>query len=245
MRTARVSPQSSGRLIYADRYSNFATALEAATGNTLVLRTSMVVSTATAVTATTKLKFEGVGLLQKSGSGTITFQGIGLVDAKSQHPAFSGFAAGDITWTGTDYPKELSLELWETNNTSLSDRLERAATAFKDGSKVVKFIAFPRVITKSVELFDAQSIHFTRGDYPNTATGYPATYPPFLLNNHCGMSADPGAVLYESNSPTNAHLISAKMMFVPGSDGTVEDIQIRIYTSRVIHRRHTMANRRQ
>jgi hypothetical protein len=219
-------PQSGGRVIYADRYPDLATALAAAAGNTLVVRTAMAVSVGTVVTGTTKLRFEAAGLLQKSGSGTITFQGPGLVDAKSQHPAFSGFAVGDITWTGTDYPKELSLELWDTNNTSLSDRLERAASAFKAGGKVVKFIAFPRVITKSVELFDAQSIHFTRGDYPNTATGYPATYPPFLLNNHCAVSADPGAVLYESNSPTNAHLISAKMMFVPGSDGTVEDIQI-------------------
>jgi hypothetical protein len=213
-------------VIYADRYSNFSNALAAATGNTLVVRTPMAVSTGTVVTTTTKLRFEGGGLLQKSASGTITFQGLGLVDAKSQHPGFSGFAPGDITWTGTDYPRELSLELWDTNNTSLSDRLERAASAFKPGTKVVKFIAFPRVITKSVELFDGQSIHFTRGDYPNTATGYPATFPPFLLNNHCAMSADPGTVLYESNSPTNAHLISAKMMFVPGSDGTVEDIQI-------------------
>ncbi|HET6671630.1 MAG TPA: hypothetical protein VFH15_15485, partial [Pyrinomonadaceae bacterium] len=220
-------PQSRERVIYADRYSNFATALAAATGNTLVIRTAMAVSTAALVPATAKLKFEGGGLLQKSGSGTIAFQGLGLVDAKSQHPAFSGFAVGDITWTGTDYPKELSLELWDTNNTSLSDRLERAAAAFKNDSKVVKFIAFPRVITKSVELFDAQSIHFTRGDYANTATGFPSAYPPFLLNDHCRITADPGAVLYESNSPTNAHLIAAKMMYVTGSDGTVEDIQIR------------------
>ncbi|MGI8731939.1 MAG: hypothetical protein ACR2LM_01370 [Pyrinomonadaceae bacterium] len=107
-------PQSRGRVIYANRYSNFATALAAATGNTLVISTSMVVSTGAVVTATTKLRFEGGGLLQKSGSGTITFRGLGLVDAKSQHPAFSGFAVGDITRTGTDYPKELSLELWDT-----------------------------------------------------------------------------------------------------------------------------------
>ena len=219
--------RSQGRLIYADRYPNFAAALTAATGNTLVINKAMAVSEGAVVTATTRLRFERGGLLQKSGSGTIRFQGLGLVDAKSQHPAFSGFAAGDITWMGAEYPKEASLELWDTNNTSLSDRLERAAAAFKDGSKAVKFIAFPRVITKSVELFDAQSIHFTRGDYPNTATGFPATYPPFLLNDHCGVTADPGAVLYESNSPRNAHLIAAKMMFVAGADGTVEDIQIR------------------
>ena len=219
--------QSQGRVIYADRYSSFATALAAATGNTLVVNTMMVVSTGAVVTATTRLRFEGGGLLQKSGSGTMTFQGLGLVDAKSQRPAFSGFAVGDITWTGTDYPKELSLELWDTNNTSLSDRLERAAAAFNNGSKVVRFIAFPRVITKSVELFDAQSIHFTPGEYANTATGYPAAHPPFLLNDHCRITADPGAVLYESNSPTNAHMFAAKMMFVAGSAGAVEDIQIR------------------
>jgi hypothetical protein len=224
--STRVS-QTEGREIHADRYSNFATALAASTGKTLVISTALPVATAAVVPATAKLKFEGVGRLQKSGSGTITFQGIGLVDAKSQRPAFSGFAVGDITWNGPDYPHEVSLELWDTNNTSLSERLERAATAFKEGSKVVRFIAFPRVITKSVELFDAQSIHFTRGDYPNTATGFPATYPPFLLNDHCGVTADPGAVLYESNSPKNTHLIAAKMMFVPGSDGTVEDIHIR------------------
>ena len=220
-------PQSGGRLIYADRYSNFATALAAATGNTLVISSAMPVSTPAVVTATTQLKLEGGGRLQKSGSGTITFQGVGLVDAKSRQPAFSGFAVGDISWTGTDYPKELSLELWDTNNTSLSDRLERAAAAIKNDSKAVTFIAFPRVITKSVEIFDAQSIHFTPGDYANTATGYPATHPPFLLNDHCRITSDPGAVLYESNSPTNAHIFAAKMMFVPGSDGTVEDIQIR------------------
>lgn len=221
------SPESQGRVIYADRYSNFASALAAATGNTLVISTPMVVSTASVVTATTKLKFERGGLLQKSAAGTITFQGLGLVDPKAQRPAFSGFAVGEITWTGIDYPRELSLELWETNNSSLSDRLERAAAAFNNGSKAVKFIAFPRVITKSVELFDAQSIHFTRGDYSNTATGFPSTHPPFLVNDHCQITADPGAVLYESNSPKNAHLIGAKMMFVTGSDGTVEDIQIR------------------
>ncbi len=221
------SPQARGSVIYADRYPNFASALAAATGNTLVISTPMVVSTASVVTATTKLKFERGGLLQKSAAGTITFQGLGLVDPKAQAPTFSGFAVGEITWTGADYPRELSLELWDTNSTSLSDRLERAAAAFNNGSKSVKFIAFPRVITKSVELFDGQSIHFTRGDYTNTATGYPSAHPPFLLNDHCRISADPGAVLYESNSPTNAHMIGAKMMFVAGSDGTVEDIQIR------------------
>jgi hypothetical protein len=187
----------------------------------------MAVSTGAVVTATTKLRFERGGLLQKSGSGTITFQGVGLIDARSRQPAFSGFAVRDITWIGTEYPKELSLELWDTNNTSLSDRLERAAAAFKSDNKAVTFIAFPRVITKSVELFASQGIHFTRGDYDNTATGFPSAFPPFLLNDHSRVTADPGAVLYESKSPRNAHLIAAKMMYVPGSDGTVEDIQIR------------------
>jgi len=104
-------PQSGGRLIYADRYSDFTNALAATTGNTLVINKAMAVSTGAVVTSTTKLRFERGGLLQKSGSGTITFQGGGLVDAKSRQPPFSGFAVGDITWIGTDYPKELSLEL--------------------------------------------------------------------------------------------------------------------------------------
>jgi hypothetical protein len=220
-------PQSNGRVVYADRYRDFASALAAATGSTLVVNKALLVSTAAVVSPTTKLRFERDGLLRKAGSGTITFQGVGLVDAKSQRPAFAGFGVGDITWTGADHPKELSLELWDTNNNSLSDRLEHAAAALKGNNKAVTFIAFPRVITKSVELFDSQSIHFTRGDYANTATGFPSAYPPFLLNDHCRVTADPGAVLYESNSPKNAHLIAAKMMYLPGSDGTVEDIQIR------------------
>jgi hypothetical protein len=220
-------PQSNGRVVYADRYRDFASALAAATGSMLVVNKALLVSTAAVVSPTTKLRFERDGLLRKAGSGTITFQGVGLVDAKSQRPAFAGFGVGDITWTGADHPKELSLELWDTNNNSLSDRLEHAAAALKGNNKAVTFIAFPRVITKSVELFDSQSIHFTRGDYANTATGFPSAYPPFLLNDHCRVTADPGAVLYESNSPKNAHLIAAKMMYLPGSDGTVEDIQIR------------------
>lgn len=210
-------------------YADIAAAVTAigATPATLVIDTPETVSTALSIPATLFLRIAKGASLTKSGSGTITFLGLGIEDAKSQIPLFFGFAVGDITWTGTLYPKEVSLELWDTANTSLSDRLERAAAAFNNGSKAVKFIAYPRVITKSVELFDWQSIHFTPGEYTNTATGHPATFPQFLLNDHCGMTADTGAIIYESDSPSNAHIISAKMMYVAGSSGTVEDIQIR------------------
>ena len=94
LRRANVS-QSAGSVFYADRYANFATALAAATGKTLVINKSMAVSTAAVVPATAKLRFERGGLLQKSDSATITFQGL-LYESDSPKNAHLIFSEDDV-----------------------------------------------------------------------------------------------------------------------------------------------------
>lgn len=185
-----VSPQSSGRVIYAAQHPDFATALAAAANSTLVVTTTMAISSSVTIPATTILKRESAGKLTKSGSGTIAFQGFGLADPKSQSPLFSGFAAGDITWTGADYPKEISTELWDTGNVSLSDRLARADLAFP--SKSVKIIAYPRTVTTTVTFSANRHLHFTAGDYPNTISAAIFSY---RFQSNFTATADSGATL--------------------------------------------------
>lgn len=70
------------------------------------------------------------GKLVKSGSGKVVFEGVGLEKPISRKTHFSGFAAGDVKWTGLVTPEAVSAELWDTGNSSLMQRLDRADKGF-------------------------------------------------------------------------------------------------------------------
>lgn len=176
----------------SSKYATLSAAITAigATKARLIIDSNLVVNAADVVPSTLLLEGRAGSLLTKSGSGTITFQGFGLADPTSQVPIFSGFAAGNITWTGTDAPAEISTELWSTGNTSLSDRLARADLAFP--SKRVKIIAYPRTITATTTFSQYRHLHFTTGDYPTSIT---TDIYPFVFASDFTCTADAGATI--------------------------------------------------
>lgn len=161
------------------------------------------------VVVPSNITFRGSGeMLQKSGTGSIEFEGFGLLNPTSQIPIFSGFAQGDVSFTGAAYPRALSTELWNTGNTSLTDRINRADSAVI--GKVAKLIAFPRTITDCATLTQQHWLYFTDGEYDSTIDTWGTTYfPSFLIQDYTTVSGSPGAKIYESPTPGNCAIIQA------------------------------------
>jgi hypothetical protein len=193
IQTVNLSTLGIGQLKFVSNYASLAAAISSigATPTTLIIDEDTTVSTAVVIPDTLTLAQWNQSVLTKSGSGTIEFEGLGLQDLLSQQPIFSGFAAGDITWTGTDAPAVVSAELWNTGDASLTGRLQRANDAFP--SKYVKIIAYPRTITGTVTFSQKRHIHFTIGDYP---TSISTNIYPFVFDNEFTATADAGAIIH-------------------------------------------------
>lgn len=132
-----------------------------------------IVDSALTVPATLLLKSQG-SVLTKSGSGTIAFEGIGLDNPESQHPLFLGFNPGDITWTGNEHPRTISIELFDTGDDSLNKRINLVDAALSTVTRTVSGIN-----TTSNEITTSAPHGFTTGDeleMISTAT-LPATDP--------------------------------------------------------------------
>jgi hypothetical protein len=200
---AGIAPSGSGIVSLANTYSNSLSTAISAIGSTptiLFVDANTTCSTALTVPPTLFLQFSNKAEISKSTGCSIVFQGIGLISPESQIPVFSSFASGDITWTGATQdlrPTAVSTELWDTGNSSLSDRLIRANAAF--GTKQVKIVCYPRTSTVSATLSDNKEIYFTPGDYPSTVT-WPGSGPlyAFGLGNNTYFHGTPSAKLYES-----------------------------------------------
>lgn len=165
-------------------------------------------STSLTIPSTLYLVFTNKAKITKSTGCSITFQGIGLSDPKSTIPAFSGFAAGDITFTGTaagSYPPAISTELFDTGNTSLSDRLLIANAAF--GTTQVKIICYPRVLTKNVPFSANKDIEFTDGDYTNTFAWTSGPNQLFSVVSNVHIHGSRGARLFEGSGLYAARIV--------------------------------------
>jgi hypothetical protein len=106
----------------------------------------------------------GGGKFVKSGSGKIAFAGNPGLTGDETNAWFSGFAAGDITFTGTDLPKRLSASLWA--DTNLDAKLTRAIGAV--AGKAVTVVAYPGALTAKTTLTTGLSLHLTKGTYTNS-----------------------------------------------------------------------------
>lgn len=209
-------------------YANMAAALTAigSTPTTLLFDTDSTVSTALTIPANVKLLHTNGAKFIKSGSGTIAFAGIGLEDPESRVPIFSGFGAGDVTWTSSnayERPAAVSTELWDTGTASLSDRLIRANAAF--GSKQVKIICYPRVSTIPVDFDDNKEIYFTPGDYTNTRSwpGSGAIHN-FGLGNNTYFHGPRNAKLYESTGTYGCRIVEPVSMSLNYTNIVVEGL---------------------
>lgn len=138
--------------------------------------------------------------ISQGGGGSITFEGIGLIHPLSKVAIFSGFASGDITWSGTDddqRPTAVSTELWDTSNDSLSDRLARANAAF--GTKQIRIECHPRTITggTGVNLSANTEVYFHPGDYANTFSYTSGMHSAFGLDDNTYFHGPRTAILNE------------------------------------------------
>lgn len=203
-------------------YADIATAVSSigATPATLVIDSPETVSTALVVPSTLFLRIAKGASLTKSGSGTITFQGLGLDSPDHKQPIFFGFAAGDVTWSGTVYPHELSTEWWDTANSSLQDRYNRADLAVV--GKYCRIKAYPRTITTATAITgENHHLYLTAGDYPNTCATYGASnWPPFLMKNNSSIIGEPGNRVHESSVNANGWLIYAWHIRSGGGEST-------------------------
>lgn len=158
-------------------------------------------------------------------TGSITFTGLGLKDPLSKTPCFSGFKAGDITFSSsTEYPSSISTEVFSTGNAGLSGRVAIADAAFP--SKPVKIVCYPRPITASVKMSRYRSLHFTAGDYPNSINTWnppgDTNSAPFVFTSDFSVTADPLARLYTSSVAKNGYMFSPATL-----DGSIENISFR------------------
>ncbi len=208
-------------------YSDFAaaiTSIGAVTPTTLDIDTASNVATAVTVTANILLRHRG-HLLTKTSSGTITFAGLGLEDPMSRVALFANFAAGNVSWSSsTAYPSDISVELWDTGDSSVSTRLARANAAFS-ATQAVTCHLFPRTVTASVTMLAKHSVYSHAGDYPSTKApesiyGYLAS---FIMSSNSCFSSEPGAIHYESTAldPTNAIQHQRIVHCVTGADNVI------------------------
>jgi len=193
IQTINLSSLGIGQLKFVSNYASFESAISSIgfTPTTLIIDEDTTVSTAAVIPTTLTLAQWNQSALTKSGSGTIEFEGLGLQDPTSQQPIFSGFASGDITWTGTDAPAEISTELWDTGNSSLTERAQRANDAFPN--KKVQIILYPRTITGTATFSRYRSLYFKYGNYPNAIA---SNIPMFYFTSDFYATGNIGAIIH-------------------------------------------------
>lgn len=198
------------------------TAIAGAGGGIIDVHKSFTLSSAVTVPSTVYLRQQNGAVITKSGSGAITFQGVGLTDPESPLPFFKSFAAGDILFTGSVWPRRISTELFDTGNSSLSDRLSRLNSAF--GTKQVCFLCFPRTITARVDFNPNKEFYFLPGDYPNTSSA--SGYSVFGLESNTVFHGTRAARIYESPNAYGMRIIgiAANDLYGSKTDIVIENL---------------------
>lgn len=183
----------------------------------LFIPSNTTVSSAVTVPSNVILKPYNHAKIIKSGSGTITFQGIGVESPLSAVPIFSGFSAGNITWTGSEYPAQLSADLWES--ASVSTKANNAIAAMN--GKQCKIILTAGNFTGTVTVTSGIELFLSRGTYTQSSTGIG-----FILQSNtkvCG--AGRGQTFVTENATTPAIVRASGVASFP-FDGTNENIEI-------------------
>lgn len=226
--------------LYAKTASNLATdvaALGTTNPMTLVIKEGAT-GVATALTggnsfpANLQLKFERGGRLVKSASGAINFLGNPFKNHQPPPGIFENFAPGEITFA--DPPPVIYAEWWNTNNSSLPDRINRADQSVVL-SKKIKIVCAPRNVDKQMKVRYNRRYVFTPGDYQYTLTG--AAPPevssyrtePFIYyvpeNELLVMEWEPGAVFLIGTSVDHKQLLMPDDEMHPGLSGRIHLIR--------------------
>jgi len=125
---------------------------------------------------------------------------VDITSAPSSMVAY--FAPAPIGWTGSSTsPTQISTEIIDTGNDSLTDRLWYLDEAF--GGRPVTFIAYPRTINGWVRLQDRHSIYFTSGDYLHTFAQITGVAYPITMGSYSRFWSDGSAKVYTSTATEN------------------------------------------
>lgn len=152
-------------------YANLSAAITAIGSTPAIVTLTSNLNCSSVIDVPTTLKFDAVNdaKIVKNSGCSINFQGMGIVNPRSQVQMFSGFSPGDIIWTGTTYPREISSYLFSTTDATAATQMLAAAFT----NKWVTFLLFPSSITGTAEVNNKQSVEFQSGEFPNSATVYP------------------------------------------------------------------------
>lgn len=187
------------------------------TKTTLLIERDTTISTSVTVPANLELRFSNQARIIKAGSGAINFQGIGLVGLTNM-PVFSGFAAGNITWTGTVFPSEIRAEIF--GGADWSANVNLATNAFI--GKQVKIVAGAGTLTSLVTLRQYHHLHQI-GRMDNTATFQPQ----ILLEDDTEVTCGTNGVFYTSNQVLQVRFMYATQANIYPYTGQNKNINIR------------------
>lgn len=139
------------------------------TRTTVLLDTTVNVSGSKTVCATVVFLPVNDGKFVESGTGSLTFSGVGVDEsfaATATRAIFKDFEAGDVTFSSSSvggYPATLSSELWEiTSSNSETERADRADKAVLDEAPLWINV-YPRTKDSPVYLRDRHSIRLMGG----------------------------------------------------------------------------------
>jgi hypothetical protein len=201
------------KVLSADYGNSLATAISSigATPVTLVIKEDCNISASATVPDNIFLEFQNAAKLIKTSSGAIEFEGLGILDTDTKIPYLEAFDPGDVFWSGDVYPREVSTEVIETNNSSLTDRLKFVDAALE--GKAATINAYPRTIDGTATLTEFHTLYFTEGEYPNDLNTYGSTNDAaFLIQSNTRMHGSTNAIVYESTNDSNTYLITAYHM---------------------------------
>lgn len=136
------------------------------------------------VPANVVLDFKAGAKLVKSGTGTITFQGVGLdISTLALHtPIFQGFTAGQVTWTGSDYPREINVEVFDSATlNSFSEKWEKASLALAGKGATIK-VSTNGNFTNQIRVRQGQTLSGSNCNLRDAPAVLTAAYPIVMEN---------------------------------------------------------------
>lgn len=213
------------------RYASLAAAITAIGATPTILNISTTYSHSSGlatIPSTLYLRFKNEARIKGEG-GTIAFQGLGVLNTDTRIPYFEGFTAGQVTWTGSVYPKVISTEIFYTGDESLTDRINFVDQATQNKKVTIK--AYDRTITGSATVSTYHDLYM-EGEFPNTCATWGGTsQAPFRLKNHSRMIGAPGNTVYESNVVNNEYIVYSHNVGEAGGVGAgiygpSDDIQV-------------------
>jgi hypothetical protein len=192
------------------------------TPTTLMIDADTTCSTALTVPATLILEFKNQAKINKSGSCTINFQGVGIKNPLERVVAFAGFSASNITFSGSTYPLNISADLWD--GSTIDVKYPKVDSAFTN--KPVHIELYPGTIAAQTTISTKHRVHLNGGTYVNTIASYNSVTSALLMQDDTELWGDGSASIIQESSNNNVQMIRASGVAAYPWDGPNSNIRI-------------------